>query len=95
MIPIVDELRSRPLVPASCKPVTQTTRLRRIPVRIFLLVALSTLSVFAAQERTLREWTFDRPGEFEGWQPNAQLADVGVTNGVLRFRSVGSDPILE
>ncbi|MHB9006201.1 MAG: glycoside hydrolase family 99-like domain-containing protein [Limisphaerales bacterium] len=95
MIPIVDELRSRPLVPASCKPVTQTTRLRRIPVRIFLLVALSTLSVFAAQERTLREWTFDRPGQFEGWQPNAQLADVGVTNGVLRFRSVGSDPILE
>lgn len=45
--------------------------------------------------RTLVEWRFDRAGDLEGWQPNGELADVFVTNGLLRCRAVGSDPIVE
>ena len=44
---------------------------------------------------TLAEWTFDRPGDLQGWTPNGHLADVRVTNGVLSCRATGSDPILE
>jgi uncharacterized repeat protein (TIGR01451 family) len=47
-----------------------------------------------APGKTLVEWTFDRPGDLQGWQPNADLKDVTVTNGVLSARAVGSDPIL-
>ena len=45
--------------------------------------------------RTLVEWTFKRPGEIEGWRPNAHLADVKVADGVLSARGEGPDPIFE
>jgi hypothetical protein len=48
-----------------------------------------------ANPRTVIEWTFEREGDLEGWQPNGHLTDVSVTNGVLRLRARGSDPILE
>jgi hypothetical protein len=41
------------------------------------------------------EWNFDRPGDLQGWQPNGDLRQVGVTNGVLSATAVGDDPILE
>lgn len=41
------------------------------------------------------EWRFERPGELESWQPNDQVVDVKVAGGVLSFRTVGDDPILE
>ena len=41
------------------------------------------------------EWQFNHDGDFEGWQANAHVADVRVTNGVLHARGAGSDPILE
>lgn len=44
---------------------------------------------------TRAEWTFDRPGDFEGWRPNGHLADAVVRNGLLECRAVGGDPILE
>lgn len=63
-----------------------------------LLTAAATLwlaqACFAA-EQPLVEWTFDRAGDLQGWQPNAHLADVEVSAGALKCRSVGSDPILE
>ena len=49
----------------------------------------------AAAERTLIEWTFDRDGDLQGWQPNGHLADVTVSGGTLTARGVGADPILE
>jgi hypothetical protein len=45
--------------------------------------------------RIVAEWTFDRDGDMQGWQPNSHLTGVTVTNGVLACRAVGSDPILE
>ncbi|NOS69197.1 MAG: prolyl oligopeptidase family serine peptidase [Verrucomicrobia bacterium] len=48
-----------------------------------------------ASPRTLIEWRFDRLGELNGWQPNSHLTDVVITNGALRCRAIGSDPILE
>ena len=56
---------------------------------------LAVLTGARAAERTLVEWTFDRPGDLAGWQPNNHLQDVAVTNGVLRGRAEGADPILE
>lgn len=44
---------------------------------------------------TLAEWSFNRAGDLEGWQPNGHLTGVTVTNGVLICRAIGSDPILE
>ena len=55
----------------------------------------ASVSSAAAPAPPLTEWRFDRDGDFEGWQPNAHLTDVAVTNGELRCRAVGSDPILE
>ena len=49
----------------------------------------------SASAAPLAEWTFDRPGDLQGWQPNGHLTDVTVSNGVLACRAVGSDPILE
>jgi hypothetical protein len=46
-------------------------------------------------ERTLLEWNFNRDGDREGWQPNAHLADVSISDGALRCRGAGADPILE
>jgi hypothetical protein len=44
--------------------------------------------------RVLAEWNFGRPGVLQGWQPNADLTNVVVTNGALSCRAVGNDPIL-
>jgi hypothetical protein len=63
-----------------------------LAVGVLLGVGLAG-SLGAAQP--LREWTFDSPGDLEGWRPNADVTEVVVTNGVLRCRAVGSDPILE
>lgn len=43
----------------------------------------------------LVEWQFDRPNDLQGFQPNSQIKDVKVSDGILSFRTVGSDPILE
>jgi hypothetical protein len=44
---------------------------------------------------TPAEWSFDRPGDLEGWRPNGHLVDVEVAGGMLHARGQGSDPILE
>ncbi len=49
----------------------------------------------AGREKPLEAWEFDRPGDLQGWQPNADLTEVVVTNGTLSCRAVGADPILE
>ncbi len=49
----------------------------------------------ADQVRVLLDWTFDHAGDLRGWQPNGHLREVAVTNGALRCRAEGSDPILE
>lgn len=49
----------------------------------------------AGEQRVLAEWTFERPGDLQGWQPNAALTNVVVTNGMLHCRALGADPILE
>ncbi len=63
---------------------------------VLILGLLSQLAAvgLAAQE-PLADWTFERAGDLQGWQPNGDLADMVVTNGALSCRAVGSDPILE
>jgi len=39
------------------------------------------------------EWTFDQPGNLQGWQPNAHLTNTTVANGAITCRSVGHDPM--
>ena len=65
-------------------------------LRSILLGLLGLASAPAvAADVPIVAWTFDRVGDLEGWRPNGHLAGVTVTNGELRCRAVGSDPILE
>ena len=56
---------------------------------------LLVLCVRSATAKTVIEWTFDKPGDLQGWRPNEELKEVVVTNGALACRAVGRDPILE
>jgi len=67
--------------------------MKQFSLVLLVLIAAGTSVVRGAN--VVAEWRFDRPGDFEGWQPNADLTNVVVTNGVLAGRAVGSDPILE
>lgn len=58
------------------------------------MLPLATVACLAGQ-KPLVEWSFRRPGDLQGWQPNADLAEVAVTNSALSCRGVGVDPILE
>lgn len=70
--------------------------LRRLARSAFLFAALfAVTTAHGANTSVLAEWTFDRPADLQGWQPNAHLTDVVVTNGTLNCRAVGSDPVLE
>lgn len=74
--------------------------LRKIQVGAAIAVVAVVLGWRASGEtgatnRVLAEWTYDRPGDLQGWQPNADLTNVVVTNGVLQCSAVGGDPILE
>ena len=60
-------------------------------ITCLLLPALLRISAAA----TLAEWKFARPGDLQGWRPNAYLADVIITNGALACHGTGSNPILE
>lgn len=60
------------------------------------LFADSLLALFPPAEQTVAAaWEFNRPGDNEGWLANGDLTDVRVTNGVLRARATGNDPIFE
>jgi hypothetical protein len=63
-------------------------------IAAILSIFLATLDCFA-ERKSLVEWTFNRPGDLQGWQPNAHLAEVVVTNGAVSCRAVGPDPIFE
>jgi len=62
--------------------------------RAICLVLLGVLTS-ATGAMTVREWTFDNPGDLQGWQPNEHLKDVVVANGVLACRAAGRDPIFQ
>ncbi|MFN3420981.1 MAG: glycoside hydrolase family 99-like domain-containing protein, partial [Armatimonadota bacterium] len=47
------------------------------------------------RQRTVISWDFNRDGDFEGWTPNREIVDAKVEGGVLSFKAVGLDPILE
>ena len=59
-----------------------------------LLAAIASVLPAAFGAAPLAEWTFDQPGDLQGWQPNGDVADVSVANGALACRAIGSDPIL-
>jgi len=62
---------------------------------IAVAVALLVCGRITCTAELLAEWTFDEPGDLQGWQPNGHLTEVAVTNGNLTCRAIGSDPILE
>ena len=43
--------------------------------------------------RVLKGWTFDKPGDLQGWRPGG-LKDLKVADGALQAAPSGSDPIL-
>jgi hypothetical protein len=47
------------------------------------------------QTRTEAEWRFDSPDVLKAWRPNDEVSDVRFEDGGMRFRTTGSDPILE
>jgi hypothetical protein len=64
---------------------------------LFLGLAMADLPPAADPAPTTAPvaWTFDAPGDLQGWQPNAQLTNVALQGGVLECQAVGPDPILE
>jgi Glycosyltransferase WbsX len=52
----------------------------------------SRLGAQPPEEKVLAGWTFDRPGDLEGWQGNAHLTDVSVSGGALQGRAIDWDP---
>ena len=58
------------------------------------LFAANPGSASVAPAKTVVEWTFDQPGNLQGWQPNRALKEVTVANGVVSAQAVGSDPDL-
>jgi hypothetical protein len=69
-------------------------RLRLAPA-LLLALAAGLAPAPRAEEpgRTLASWTFDR--DLDGWAPNDQVQEARIEGGMLRARTVGSDPILE
>ncbi len=62
-----------------------------------LLACLFSVPTFfnlnGAAEKTVAEWTFDQPGDLQGWQPNGHVRDARSADGVLTCRTVGHDPM--
>ena len=48
------------------------------------MLLLGVLTITAAG-RTVVEWTFDKPGDLQGWQPNEQLKNVVQGEGIELF----------
>ncbi len=44
--------------------------------------------------RTITEWNFDRPGDFQGWHPNNHIGAAEVAGGNLKCTVTGRDPFL-
>ena len=53
---------------------------------------ISILSALASAG--LPAWEFDSPRDLQVWQPNAQLSNVAIADGVCRARAIDSDPFL-
>lgn len=45
--------------------------------------------------QTAIEWRFDDPSVLQTWRANREVSDVRFEEGAMRFRTTGSDPILE
>ncbi|MCX7778574.1 MAG: hypothetical protein N2381_11080, partial [Armatimonadetes bacterium] len=64
-------------------------------VSLVFVMAISlplTVSFLLSQsEKVVADWRFDRVGDLQGWQPNVQIKDVKVANGILSFRTEGYD----
>jgi hypothetical protein len=74
-------------------------RLRGLHVGVFALLIVTTCvwsrGGASLPAQSAIEWNFNRDGDLEGWQPNAQVKDLKVSGGVMSFRTEGADPILE
>lgn len=60
---------------------------------IAFALALCCTSLFA-QPKTLIEWTFDKPGDPEGWVPANHIQELRVAAGALQGRLMDWDPFL-
>ncbi|MCS7239064.1 MAG: glycoside hydrolase family 99-like domain-containing protein [Thermoguttaceae bacterium] len=69
----------------------QATRL--VPI-ICAVATICWPGALLGEERILREWTFERAGDLEGWQPGGHLGATRVEAGTLCTTVTGSDPIL-
>ena len=63
-------------------------------VACLLAAALTTAASAPAQEKTLVEWTFDKPGDLQGWLPANMVADLKAAEGLMTGRIADWDPFL-
>lgn len=68
----------------------------RLSLGSFFVLLLHTLIAVGvlAQEKTLIEWTFDKPGDLRGWQPGGNIAGAVVRDGALRGQAKSADPLI-
>lgn len=57
-----------------------------------LIALLVALGCSAAAPKTDIEWTFDQPGELQGWKQTNHLGDVKVVDGALTGKAIDWDP---
>ncbi len=74
---------------------TRTT-LRIIAVAAILTTTTAAPAADGAATRpaVLRAWTFDRPGDLQGWSPGGDVKNVRARADGLHFETVGLDPLL-
>ncbi len=58
------------------------------------VLCLASAAFGGADETTLIQWRFDKPGDFQGWTIGGLIADAAVRDGALHGRATGSDPIM-
>jgi len=62
-----------------------------LPKQLCTVIALT--AAFAGAVIAAPEWTFDKAGDLQGWQPNASMAGATVADGAVTV-TTGEDPFL-
>lgn len=58
----------------------------------WLAVVLLAAAAWGAEPRVLAQWSFDQPGNLQGWSPNGHMKDVKVADGSVSATCHDWDP---
>jgi len=59
-----------------------------------ILTTATAAHAQATRPAVLKAWTFDRPGDLQGWSAGGDLRDLQARSDGLHFETTGTDPIL-